>query len=80
MGIEWGDQRRGEGEGMPQSVLGTGANREETSQLTGSRLQERPKDTDLRPRADRSAHRPEAAEGNGVFLPWQRVRVGVALS
>jgi hypothetical protein len=67
----------GEGEGMPQSVLGTGASREETSQFTGSRLLGEPKDTDLRPRTDRSAHRPEAAEGNGVLLSRQRVRVGV---
>ena len=64
---------------MPQGVLGAGASREETSQLTGP-AEERPKETKLRPRTDRRAHRPEAAEGNGVLLASQRVRVGVVPS
>lgn len=37
-------------------------------------------ETDSRPRTNRSTHRPEAAEGNDVLLPWQQVRAGVTPS
>ena len=80
MAIESDDERCGDSEGMPQGMLGTRASREETSQLTGSPVEDWPKDTDLRPRTDRSARDPKAAEGNGVLLRWQWVRVGVASS